>query len=236
LPYKLEYYVTQGYILDWFKSYIVNRKKRIVLKSSHTHNFSSKWEIVKYGVPQGSVLSPLLFIIYIIYFTLKINTIAEVIIITDDTSISVCHDNYDEFKNMLNSVLLHISKWFRGNHLTLNVEKTNVLRCTPMKLVQYPLNLVYFDQTELDNLKFLGLLIDSHFTWKFHIDLLLHKMSTACCMVRKLSHVLGRDAIKSAYSSYSHSTIRYGIIFHGNSTNANRVFSLQKRVIRIMWE
>jgi len=55
-------------------------------------------------------------------------------------------------------------------------------------------------------------------------------------IVRKLSHVSGRDAIKSAYFTYSHSKIRYGIIFHGNPTNANRVFFLQKRVIRILWK
>jgi hypothetical protein len=64
-------------------------------------------------------------------------------------------------------------------------------------------------------------------------DLLLHKLSTACFVVRKLSHVLGRDAIKSAYFAHFHSLINYGFIFWGNSTTANRVFLLQKRVIRI---
>jgi len=78
----------------------------------------------------------------------------------------------------------------------MNVERTNVVRFTPTKLIQYPVNFVYSDQTltELDNLKFLGLQIESHITWKFHIDLLL-KFSIACFVVKKLSHVLGRDAI-----------------------------------------
>jgi hypothetical protein len=98
---------------------------------------------------------------------------------------------------------------------------------------------VYSDQTltDIHNLKFLGLHINSHFTWKFHIKLLIHKLSTACFVVRKLSHVFGRDAIKSAYFAYFCSLIRYGIIFWGNSTNENRVlgyFYLQKRVIRTM--
>jgi hypothetical protein len=76
-------------------------------------------------------------------------------------------------------------------------------------------NLVYSDQTltELNNIKFLGLHIDSHFTWKFHIDLLLLKLSTDCFVVKKLSHVLGRDAVKSTYLAYFHSLIKYGIIF-----------------------
>lgn len=63
---------------------------------------------------------------------------------------------------------------------------------------------MYSEQTltELDNLKFLGLHINSHFTCKFHIDLLLGKLSTACFVVRKLSHGLGRDANQSAYFAY----------------------------------
>lgn len=56
--------------------------------------------------------------------------------------VSWSHDNYDEFQNMLNSVLLLISKWMRTNHLALNVEKTSIVIFTPNKLVQYQLNLV----------------------------------------------------------------------------------------------
>jgi hypothetical protein len=69
-------------------------------------------------------------------FPLKINTVVEVIMFTDDTSTLVCHGNYDDFKNMLNSVLLHISKRLRAYHLTLNVEKTNVVRFIPTTLVE----------------------------------------------------------------------------------------------------
>jgi len=88
---------------------------------------------------------------------------------------------------VINSVLLHISKRFRANHLTVNVERTNVVRFTSTKLVQYPVNLVYSNQTltELDNLKFLGLHTESHFMWKSHIDLLL-KLSIACFIVKKI--------------------------------------------------
>lgn len=69
-------------------------------------------------------------------FPLKINTVVEVIMFADNTSTLICHSNYDDFKNRLNSVLLHISKWLRANHLTLNVEKTNVVGFIPTTLVQ----------------------------------------------------------------------------------------------------
>lgn len=71
LLYKLEYYGIQGKILNWFKSYLANRKQRVVVKFSKTHNFSSNWEIVKHGVPQGSVLGSLLLNTYINDFLLK---------------------------------------------------------------------------------------------------------------------------------------------------------------------
>jgi len=87
--FKLEYYGTRGKILDSFKFYFIKRKKTAVLKFSYTHNFSSNWEIVKYGVPLVSVLDSLLFNIYINDFPIQINTIAEVITLADVTSILV---------------------------------------------------------------------------------------------------------------------------------------------------
>jgi hypothetical protein len=69
-------------------------------------------------------------------FPLKINTFVEVIMFADNINTLVCHGNYDDFKNMLNSVLLHISKWMKANHLMLNVEKTNTVGFTPTTLVQ----------------------------------------------------------------------------------------------------
>jgi hypothetical protein len=119
------------------------------------------------------------------YTWTKINTIAEVILFADDTNFLVSHDNYSELKNVVNSVLLHISERFRANHLTLNVERTNIVRFASIKLVQNPVNLVCTDQTltELDNLKFLGLHTVSHFTWKFRIDLLF-KFRIACFVVK----------------------------------------------------
>jgi hypothetical protein len=82
----LDYYGTQGKILDCFKFYFVNRKKTVVLKSSYSHNISSNWETVKHGVPLVTVLDSLLFNIYINDFPIQINTISEVAKFTDVTS------------------------------------------------------------------------------------------------------------------------------------------------------
>lgn len=93
LLFTLNYYVTEGEILDWLKSYLYNRKQRVEV-------------------------GPFLFNIYINDFPLQINSV-----FADDTSILVCHSYYEDFKKAFNHVLLHTCKWFQAKHLMLNVEK-----------------------------------------------------------------------------------------------------------------
>jgi len=125
------------------------------------------------------VLGPLLFNVFINVLPLKIKSLAVVIMFADDTSIPVCHSDCGDFKRASNHALLHICEWFQSNHMMLNVEKTIIVRFTPTKFSHYPLNLVYADQPaiELGTLKYFGLWLDNHFTWKPHIDFLLCKLA-----------------------------------------------------------
>jgi hypothetical protein len=108
---------------------------------------------------------------------------------------------------VFNLVLLHNSKWFQANQVTLKIEKTSIVRFTPIQFSHFSVNWAYADQavTDLDTLKFLGLHLDNHLSWKSHIDFLLCRLGTACSLIRRLSHLLGIDAIKTAYCSNSHS-------------------------------
>jgi hypothetical protein len=130
----LKYYGIQDKILDWFTSYLASRKQRVELKSNSAQNYTSKWEIVKHGVPQGLVLGPLLFITYINDFPLGVNTKSDAIMFADDTVVLISDKNFNEFENTFNTVLKHITTWSHANQLILNMDKMNIVKFTPTNI------------------------------------------------------------------------------------------------------
>jgi hypothetical protein len=115
------------------------------------------------------------------------------------------------------------------------MDKTNIVKFTPTNIVCNPLTIKYVSKvvTEVTNFKFLGLHIDNHLNWRWHIEQILPKLSAACYTIRKFSHVLNIDVLKIVYFTNFHFVVEYGI-FWGNSSNIGHVFLLQKKVIRIM--
>jgi hypothetical protein len=140
---KLYFYGIRGILLDWFRSYPSNRKQRIKLKFISAKTDFSNWKIITHGDPQGSILEPLLFNIYINDFPGPIHKYPSVIMFADDTTILMSNDKYNELNQNFNSFLIQVSTWFQANQLALNVEKTNLLKFTSSKSTIYPLNLFY---------------------------------------------------------------------------------------------
>jgi hypothetical protein len=126
--------------------------------------------------------------------------------------------------------------WFSANKLVLNLDKTNVMKFVTINPPYCALTITYKDKCiqEAVNLKFLGIQIDNHLTWRNHIDQIIPKLSVACYMVRQMYHISNNDTLRSIYFPYFHSIASYGIILWGNSSYSRKIFTLQKRIIRIM--
>ena len=151
------------------------------------NKLSSEWEIVKHGVPQGSILGPLLFLIYINDLSRTISKLANTILFADDTSIIVSTSNQDEFKTNINSVMYEIMNWFQSNLLTLNCNKTHFLQFLTKNKKELQIQMTSNSIiSNLNSTTFLGLTIDSTLSWKDHIAKLTSKLNKACYAIRTI--------------------------------------------------
>jgi len=129
---KLCHYGIRGVSLNWFKTYITNRKQKVKITTQNLkHESFCRWVTMKNGVPQGSILGPLLFVIYVNDLLSSINKFASPVIYADDKSVLVSANNLKDLQTKIDSTLHYISDWFSFNGLTLNMEKTNMVKfCT----------------------------------------------------------------------------------------------------------
>jgi hypothetical protein len=98
----LHFYGIQGITIDWFRSYLTNRRQKVEIKSPNsTHNIVSDWGILMHGVPQGSILGPLLRLVYINNFPLQIYSLAAVLFV-DDTRVIISNENVIDFTTSAN--------------------------------------------------------------------------------------------------------------------------------------
>ena len=172
---KLLSYGIQKPHIDWFKSYLNKRKLRVFVNG----NISDTMPITS-GVPQGSILGPLLFLIYINDFT-QSSDFFSMRLFADDTSLTASAKNIDELLFEINKELPNIYDWLCANKLTLNLRKTKYLIFQPRQKVDYnllfPLSIAGQCVEQVSKIKYLIIYIDSHLSWHDHIDYVCDKVS-----------------------------------------------------------
>ena len=231
---KLNYYGLRGKINKLIQSYLTNRKQFVSL-----NGFDSEIKILKHGVPQGSSLGPLLFLIYINDFRLCLDQSISGHF-ADDTFIMYSSKKLKTIETVVNTELKQVSKWLKLNKLSLNADKTQLIFFhSKQHILNYDEISIKFHGNKLlpvDNIKYLGMYIDKYLSWDYHIQQLSKKLSRANGILSKLRHNAPIVTCLQVYYAIFYSHLIYGCNIWGLSTeeNLNKIEVLQKKCIRIM--
>lgn len=204
LLYKLSRIGISGNLLQWFKSYLSNRRQRVVL-----NGVASDWASVLAGVPQGSILGPLLFLIYINDIVNGITS--SIRLFADDTSLYIIVDNPITAAFILNADLDTISKWAADWLVDFNPAKTLTLLVTRKNQPVFhpPLEMNDILITETSNHKHLGITFSSSCTWSEHINNIVEKAWGRLNLLRSLKFKVNRKALEKMYMAYVRPLLEY---------------------------
>lgn len=229
----MQHYGIRGLANSWFKSYLTNQRQFVFISG----NNSSELEIF-HGVPQGSVLGPLLFLIYINDLLNGIHY-SDVFHFADDTSLLCSSPRLKTIKKRVNIDLKLLCHWLNANKIALNVAKTEVIPFRhPNKSISYDVRLKLNGKKLSFStcVKYLGVIIDSNLNWSFHIKNLATKLSRSNGAISKLCHYVPLKILLSVYYSlfFSHTSYSSQVWCLTHNIHTDRIFKLQKIAIRLI--
>ena len=240
LTTKLKNYGIRGNALNLISSYLSNRKQFVNVLDTKSDELS-----VEFGVPQGSVLGPLLFLLYINDIC-NITNKGKFVLFADDTNIFVAADSKNKVYELANEVLHAVNKYMGVNLLHINVKKCCYMYFSPSKRDNGELNADIDSQNlsinnkiikRVSQTKFLGVIIDDKLSWKPHILSLNKKLSSACGRIYRIKKFLPESLYKQIYHSLFESHLGYAISVWGGIPNnqLKPLFITQKKCIRILF-
>ena len=230
---KLEYYGIRGLALDWIKNYFSNRTQYVEFNGK-----SSVRSKISCGVPQGSILGPLFFLIYINDIN-NVSAALNLILFADDTSVFMSHKDLDYLAHTLNLELNKLSIWFKANKLSLNLKKTKYIVFRPSQRRINCNIVISIDDQHIDRAKetvFLGVILDENLNWKSQISHIATKVSKSIGIIYKCSFYLSKTPLRILYYSLIYPYFHYCNVVWASTykTNLRRLVTLQKRAVRII--
>ena len=229
---KLYNYGIRGLPLSWFRSFISDRKQYVKIGNSN-----SSLRSVNIGVPQGSILAPILFLIYINDLA-NVSEILSPTLFADDTTLTISHNNYTQMVTDLNAELKLINEWTKSNRLTINVDKTEMILITNRQCNNGDNDIKLDDQylKFTENCMFLGVKLDNKLTFCSHIKYITSKLARSTGIFYKIRDNFTLSAKLNFYYAFMYPFFSYNIIVWGGTfpTHLKPLITQQKRFIRLM--
>ena len=228
---KLEHYGIRGEAHTLIKSYLSDRKQFVSVGDS-----ISDLRDLTIGVPQGSVLGPLFFLLYINDLPNATSNLRP-ILFADDTTLHYGHKDQEILIQRMTNDLAQIHKWLTANYLTLNVGKTYFMIFTLRHLPQ-AIRITIDDKTieRQDHGKFLGVILDDKLSFKHHVNQISKKVSKVVGILHKVKYIFPSDILRHLYLTLFYPYLTYCVLAWGKiqKTTLNPLHLLQKKAIRIL--
>ena len=216
--------------MKWLESYLSNRKQYVSINGSESSTTN-----IDYGVPQGSILGPLLFLVYVNDIP-NLADFAKFILYADDANIILTANTIDVINEQLEKLIFNLKRWVNCNGLALNLKKTKYMIFSRARNIELPQPLV-ISEIPIERVyeaKFLGVIVDDSLNWSRHVKTVQSKMARYVGILYKVKKYLPLQARLQIYHSLVQSHVNYCSLVWGFSSKSNidSLFIKQKKGLR----